>query len=156
MFKYTQNLFRYLFYSILTLAAAFANWQWPLYLWLGDTPVFRFVWLGIFFLLLDIIIELALQLVRQVRLMGEVMGFARDIKKISNSFHVVSMVSLPNNLKADYVIVGSSGVWLLTVKDDKGKIEFDGEYLVQNGMALKELMTKSLEREQESIKRKMQ
>lgn len=130
----------------LVLTAAFINWQWPLYLRFGDTSIFRFIWLGIFFVLADALIELVTQLFRQMRLMGEAMGFARDIKKISNSFHIVSNVVLPNNLKADYGVVGSSGVWLVTVKDDKGKVEFNGEYLVQNGVVLKDLMTKALER----------
>lgn len=145
MFQYIQKLFTYSIYLLLVLAVAFANWQWPLYLRFGDTPTFRFIWLGIFFVLADALIELISSSFRQVRLMGEAMGFARDIKKISNSFHVVPGVALLNNLKADYVIVGSSGVWLVTVKDDKGKVEFNGEYLVQDGVVLKELMTKALE-----------
>ncbi|MDP3696625.1 MAG: hypothetical protein Q8R55_01175 [Candidatus Taylorbacteria bacterium] len=146
MFQYIQKLFRYFIYLLLVLVAVFANWQWPLYLWFGDTSIFRFIWLGIFFVLTDVLIELISLSFRQVRLMGEAMGFARDIRKISNSFHIVSNVVLPNNLKADYAVVGSSGVWLVTVKDDKGKVEFNGEYLVQDGVVLKGLMTKALER----------
>lgn len=145
MFQYIQKLFTYSIYLLLVLGAVFANWQWPLYLRFGNTSTFRFVWLGIFFILADVLIELISRSFRQVRLMGEAMGFGRDIRKISDSFHIVSNVALPNNLKADYVIVGSSGVWLVTVKDDKGKVEFNGEYLVQDSVVLKGLMTKALE-----------
>lgn len=146
MSRYAQKISQYAFYSLFVLVVAFANWQWPIYLWFGDTVIARFVWLGVFFLTLDILIECILQLMYQMHLMGESIVFGRDIKKIDGNFHVVQGFLLPNKLVADYVVIGSSGVWLVTVKDDKGKVEFNGEYLVQDGLILKDLMTKVLER----------
>ena len=73
------------------------------------------------------------------------MGLSRDIRKFSESFRLISKVSLPNNLKADYVVIGSSGIWLLVVKDDKGKITFNGDELDQDTVVLRGLLTRSLE-----------
>lgn len=146
MSKITGKLLIYLSYSMLIIIGAFINWWLPIYVWAGDTPVYRFIWLGIFFVLLDMEIEVVLKAVKQLRLVGEMMGFARDIRKVSSGFHVAAKAGLPNGLKADFVVVGSSGVWLVTVKDDKGKITFNGDDLIQDGTVLKGILTQSLEK----------
>ena len=42
--------------------------------------------------------------------------------------------------------MGSSGVWLITVKDNGGKVNFNGDELVQDGIVLRGLLTQSLEK----------
>src|SRR3989344_3705780 len=118
MINLAQKLFSYLFLFILVAVAAFVNWWQPIYLWLGDTMIYRFIWLGIFFVLLDIFIELILGLLGEVRLMAEMMIFSREIRKLSDGFLLASKVSLDNKLKAEYVAIGSSGVWLVDVQDN--------------------------------------
>ena len=143
---YLKKLISQTVIFIVIIAIALANWQWPLYSWLGDTTVYRFVWLAIFFVLLDVVIEVILSSVKELRLMGGAMGFSRDIHKLSGAFHLLTKVSLPNNLKADFVAVGSSGVWLVDVKDGDGVIIFNGDDLAQNGVVLKGLLPKVLEK----------
>ena len=83
---------------------------------------------------------------RQLKFTAEGITFIGELKKISKGFHVVPAVALPNNLKADYVIVGSSGVWLVIIQDGSGKIIFDGDDLIQNGQVLRGLLTKAHEK----------
>lgn len=143
---YAQKLFTEFFLLIIIGIAAFANWYWPLYLYFGDTPIYRFIWLGIFFILLDIFLELIFGLTKGFSLISDALGLSRDMHKISKSFYLIPKVSLSNNLKADYVVVGSSGVWLIVVTGDKGTIAFNGDELVQDSVILKGLITKSLEK----------
>lgn len=146
MFQYFTRLFSNFVFLIIALGVALANWQWPLYLWLGDTPVYRFIWLAIFFIVLDIFIEIIFRSAGEIRLVTENMGFSRDVHKLSKSFHLISKVSLPNNLKADYVAIGSSGIWLIDVKDGDGVVTFNGDELVQKDIILNGLITKVLEK----------
>jgi len=146
MSKYIRTIFKHLIFLLLIFAVSIINWLFPLYDWISDTGIIRFIWLGIFFILLDIFIEIILAAVKQFRLMGQTMSFGRDIKKISGIFWIASNVSLSSNLKADFVVVGSSGVWLVSVQDDGGKIEFNGDDLVQNSIILRGLLTKTLEK----------
>lgn len=132
---------------ILIAVAAAINWFWPFFFWIGgDTPVYRFIWLGIFFVLLDILFETFSRAITEASLVAETLGFSRELHKIAEGFYVISKVSLPNGLKADHVVVGSSGVWLLAVKDDDGKITFDGDEIVQNGVIIRKLLPKTLEK----------
>ncbi|OGN00439.1 MAG: hypothetical protein A3B91_04305 [Candidatus Yanofskybacteria bacterium RIFCSPHIGHO2_02_FULL_41_29] len=146
MIGLAQKLFSYLFLVILVAVIAFVNWRWPFYNWFGDTPIYRFIWLGIFFILFDFTFEILSKALKQVRLMAEAMSFGKDLKKISDGFKVVHNVSLPSHLIAEYVVVGSSGVWLLSLRDDWGRIKFNGDDLVRDGQALKGLFTGSLEK----------
>lgn len=146
MSKYTKNLIGNLFGMIILISVALVNWLAPLYKWFGDTPVIRFVWLGLFFIILDIFLELIFKSLKDLRLMAETMGFGKDIRKISAGSYVVSKFVLPNHAKTDYIAVGSSGVWLVTVKDDGGKIMFNGDELLQDGVVLGGLITQSLEK----------
>ena len=146
MSKYTGKIFNYIFLLFFLLAAAIANWFWPLTLWLGDTPVYRFIWLGIFFILLDIVFEIFQRSMKQVQLIGDMMGFGRDLKKLEKGFQVLSKAKLPNSAVADYVVVGPSGVWLVTAKDKGGKVSFNGDELVQDDTVLKGIITQSLQK----------
>ena len=146
MINLAQKLFSYLFLFILVAVAAFVNWWQPIYLWLGDTPIYRFIWLGIFFVLIDIAIEIIVRATKQLGVIGEMMSIGKDIRKISGGFRVVSKVSLSNNLKADYAVIGSSGIWLLNVRDNGGKITFNGDDIVQNERILKGLLSEALEK----------
>ena len=146
MFKYIQKLFRHFFILLVLLVIAIINWRWPLYLWLGDTAAYRFIWLAVFFVVLDIFIEIILYSVHEVQVIGETMSFSKEIHKLSDGFRVVSNISLPNNIKADYMVVGSSGVWLVDVKDEGGNIIFDGDELVQDDKILKGLLIHILEK----------
>lgn len=146
MSKYTRELFGYFSGLIFVAVIIFINWYLPIYLWLDDTALYRFIWLGIFFILIDFLFELITRIMKAISMMAENIGFSKDIRKLSDGFHLASKVSLPNNSKADYVAVGSSGVWLVNVKDGEGAISFNGEDLVQKGQVLKGLLTKSLER----------
>lgn len=145
MSKYFKNLLNNFIFLLVIIIAALANWQWPLLAWSGDTILYRFLWLGLFFVLLDIFIEIILRSAKEIRLMTEIVGFSKDIHKLSDGFHVLSKVVLPNNLKADYIAVGSSGVWLINVKDGDGPIIFNGDDLIQKDVVLKGLLTKVLE-----------
>ena len=82
----------------------------------------------------------------QMQLIGDMMGFGRDLKKLEKGFQVLSKPKLSNNAVADYAVVGSSGVWLITVKDNGGKVNFNGDELVQDGIVLRGLLTQSLEK----------
>lgn len=144
--KFAQKISLQLFYFIFIILVAFINWWQPVYMWLGDTPVYRFIWLGIFFILLDLFIDNIMQTIRDMRLMGEMLSLGRDIKKISGDFRVSTKLVLPNNVKADYVVVGSSGVWLIDVRGDEGKVSFNGDNIVQGDLVLGGLLTKSLEK----------
>ncbi|MDO8496666.1 MAG: nuclease-related domain-containing protein [bacterium] len=146
MTKYFGKLFSgsLLLFTIFVLALA--NWRWPLYLWLGDTAIYRFIWLGLFFIFLDIVIEIILGLFREFKLIAETISFSKDLHKISDSFYILTKVTLSNDLKADFVVVGSSGVWIINVKDDSGKVDFNGDDLVQEGVILKRLLTQVLEK----------
>ena len=146
MSKYARKLFLYATFFIALIIGAFLNWLLPLYRWFGDTPTIRFIWLGIFFVILDIAIEMMVKVMEQFRLIGESMGLAKDIKKISGDFKVAQNVSLPSNLKADFVVVGSSGIWLIMAKDDTGKVVFSGDDIIQDGTVLKGLLTSTLEK----------
>ena len=146
MLQYVQKLSSNFLISLILVAVAIANWQWPLYLWLGDTIMYRFVWLGVFFVILDIFIEVILHSAKEVRLMTEIMGFSKELHKLSDGFHLASKVALPNNLKAEHVVIGSSGVWLIDVKDNDGKVEFNGDDLVQENVVLSGVITKVLEK----------
>lgn len=146
MSKFATKLSVNVFLFIILVVAAFINWWQPVYVWFGDTALYRFIWLGIFFVILDIAIEVILGAMEQMRLMAEMIGFGMDLKKISKSFYVIPKAILPNGVRADYIIIGSSGVWLIMVKDDKGKIEFNGDDLTQNGIILKGLLTETLEK----------
>lgn len=146
MFKYIENLFGESVAILVILGAALANWFWPLYLWLGDTDLYRFIWLAIFFILLDILIEIVTHASKEISLVADNVTFYRDIKKISGSFHLVPKISLENGLKADFAVVGSSGVWLITVQDDGGEITFNGDDIMQNGVVLAKVLPKALEK----------
>ncbi len=146
MTKYFGKLFSKVLLLFIIGGLALANWRWPLYLWLGDTTVYRFIWLGLFFIFLDVIIEIILGLFREFRLIVETVSFSKDLHKISDSFYISSKVTLSNDLKADFVVVGSSGVWIINVKDDSGKVDFNGDDLVQEGVILKRLLTQVLEK----------
>lgn len=145
MSKYTKNLISNFVVIIVLIALAFINWVKPFYLRFGDSQVAYFIWLGLFFILLDIAFEAVSRSLKDMRLMAETMGFAKDIRKISGGFHVVSKFILPGKFKADHVIVGSSGVWLVTVKDDWGKITFNGDELLQDGVVQAGAITRALE-----------
>lgn len=145
MSKYVKNLISHLVIVTVLILAAFINWIKPLYVWFGDSPITRFIWLGLFFIILDIVFEVISRSTKEMRLVSETMGFGKDIRKISEGFHVVSKLILPSNLKADYMIVGSSGVWFITVKDGWGKIMFNGDELTQNGIVLSGAVTRALE-----------
>jgi hypothetical protein len=144
MYKYTQKLFGHIIFFLFLMTIAIVNWLWPLTLWLGDTPLYRFIWLGIFFILLDIAFEIGHLSFKQIELMGDVMKFGRDLRKLSKGFQVLSNIVLPNNTKADYIVAGPSGIWLITVKDKEGKITFNGDELAQDEIVLKGLLTESL------------
>ncbi len=146
MTKYFGKLFSKTFSLFIISGLALANWKWPLYLWLGDTIIYRFLWLGLFFVFLDMVIEITLGLFREFRLVTETVGFSKDLHKISSSFYILTNVSLPNDLRADFVVIGSSGVWIIDVKDDRGKIDFNGDDLVQNDVVLRGLLTQVLEK----------
>jgi hypothetical protein len=143
---YTTKLFKNIIFILVLGAAAFLNWQFPFYNWFGDTPIVRFVWLGLFFIILDGIIEIILGSFKQLRLMGEAISFSNDLKKIANGFKVTFKVKLPNNLRADAVVIGSSGVWLIMIKDNKGQVSFNGDELIQDETILKGLLTHTLEK----------
>lgn len=146
MTKYFGKLFSKTLLFFVIGGLTLANWRWPLYLWLGDTAIYRFIWLGLFFILLDMAIEIILGFLREFRLMAEMVSFSKDLHKISNSFYVLTKVTLSNDLKADFVVVGSSGVWIINVKDDSGRVDFNGDDLVQEGVVLKRLLTQVLEK----------
>ena len=146
MSKYTGKLFRHAVVLFFILVAAIVNWFFPLTLWLGDTPTYRFIWLGIFFILLDIVFEVIQRSMAQLQLIGDMMGFGRDLKKLEKGFQVLSKPKLPNNAIADYVVVGPSGVWLITTKDMAGKVSFNGDELVQDNAVLKGIITQSLQK----------
>ena len=92
------------------------------------------------------VLEIIIGLFKEFQLMAETASFSRNLRKISNSFYVLTRVSLSNDLKADFVVVGSSGVWIINVKDDSGKVDFNGDDLVQDGVILKGLLTQVLEK----------
>src|SRR3989344_7814484 len=144
--KYTRKLLKHIFILLFILAAAIANWFLPRTSWLGDTPVYRFIWLGIFFILLDLVFELIQRSMKQMQLMGDMMSFGRDLKKLEKGFQVIPKARLPNGAIADYVVVGPSGIWLVTVKDEEGKISFNGDELVQDNVVLKSVITQSLQK----------
>lgn len=146
MFKYAKKLFGHVLMIFFVFAAAVANWFLPLTLWLGDTPIYRFLWLGIFFVLLDVVFEIIHGSMKQMRLIADAMGFGRDLKKLGKGFSVLPGVKLPNNAVADYMVVGSSGVWLVTVRDGNGKVGFNGDDLVQGQTVLKGSITQPLEK----------
>lgn len=146
MTKYFGKLFSKTLLLFMIGGLALANWQWPLYLWLGDTQIYRFIWVGLFFLFLDIVIETVLGLLKESRLMTEAVGFSKNLHKISSSFYLSTEVSLSHDLKADFVVVGSSGVWMVSVRDGDGPVDFNGDDLVQEGVVLKRLLTQVLEK----------
>src|SRR3989344_5789081 len=127
MTKYLGRLLSKTLSVFLVSVLALVNWKWPFYLWLGDTVLYRFFWLGLFFVFLDMVIEIILGLFREFRLITETVGFSKDLYKISNSFYILTNVAFPNDLKSDFVVVGSSGVWMISVKDDGGKVDFNGD-----------------------------
>ena len=144
--QYTRKFFGHILTLFVLFVLAIANWFFPLTFWLGDTPIYRFVWLGIFFIFLDIAFEIIQLSKKQVQLMGDMMSFGRNIKKLEKGFQVLSKPKLPNNAVADYVIAGPSGVWLITAKDKEGKVVFNGDDLVQNNVILRGIITQSLEK----------
>ena len=146
MISHIKNLSRNITFLTVLLLLAFLNWSLPLYRWFGDTPLVRFIWLGIFFVILDIIFEVLTRSLKQMKLMMEISGFAKDLHKISGEFHVVSKFTFANGVQTDHIVVGSSGVWMITVKDDEGKIIFNGDDLIQGGVILTGLITRSLEK----------
>src|SRR3989344_2199835 len=146
MFKYVQKLFSNFLIFFILIGLALANWQWPFYMWLDAAAIYRFIWLAIFFVLLDILIEIILHSIKEVQLMTESLSFSKDIRKLSEGFYAIPKVFLLNNLKADYIVVGSSGIWLIDIEDNDGKVEFNGDELVQGGVVLKGLATKALEK----------
>lgn len=146
MVQYTQKILSIFFNLGLIAAIAFINWRWPVYAFLGDTPLYRFIWLGVFFILLEIGIELIVRLIAEFKLVGEGMIFSKALKKLSKGFYIIPKVVLSNNLICDYIIIGSSGIWLITARDEKGKITFNGDNLVQNETVLLGLLTQALEK----------
>ena len=141
-----RKILAYLIIFLVIILAALANWRWPLYNFLGDKLLVRFVWLGIFFVLLDISFEIFGSILKELFMVREAMSFAKNLKKISKGFRTVAQVSLANNRKADFVIVGSSGIWLLEVKLGDGKLEFNGDDIIQDGATLKGLIGQLLEK----------
>ncbi len=146
MSTFIKNLFNYFIIFIILLVLAYANWIWPLYQWFGDTPVMRFVWLGLFFVILDFLFEVITKSFDQIRFMMEAMSFSREIRKMSAGFHVISKFVLSNKLKADHIVVGSSGVWLISIRNELGKMTFNGDEILQNQDILKGLISASLEK----------
>lgn len=146
MFGYLKKLFSNFLVILILIGAAVANWQWPLYVWLDNLTVYRFIWLGIFFVLLDIFIEIIIHSAREVRLITESISFSKNLHKLSDGFHLITKISLPNGLRADFIAVGSSGVWLVDLRSDDGKVEFNGDDLVQNGAVLHGYVVKVLEK----------
>lgn len=145
MTRYFEKLFSKGIPLLLIGGLALVNWRWPFYTWLGDTIVYRFIWLGLFFIFLDIAIEITLGLLKESRLIAEAAGFSKDLHKISSSFYIMTQVTLSNDLRADFVVAGSSGVWVIDVKDNDGKIDFNGDDLVQDGIIMKGSLTQILE-----------
>ncbi len=146
MAGYFKKLFWYFIGMAAVVGAALANWLWPFYDLTGYTTLTRFIWLGIFFIILDVLIEIILSTGHAIQLMTDNLNFSIDIHKLSEGFQLASKVSLSNNVKADYIAIGSSGVWLVNIKDSGGMISFNGEELVQNEKVLKGLITGSLEK----------
>lgn len=146
MTKYLGRLLSKALLVFVIIVLALVNWKWPFYLWLGDTALYRFFWLALFFVFLDLVIEIVLGLFREFRLITETVGFSKDLHKISSSFYILTNVALSNDLKADFVVVGSSGVWMINVKDGSGKVDFNGDDLVQEGVILRRLLTQVLEK----------
>jgi len=146
MVKYFEKLFGEGLSLVVIIALAFANWLWPFPSILGDTPIFRFLWLGIFFLLADIFIEIIIGASKEVNLIADAIGFSRELKKLSDSFRFVSAVELSGGQKADHVIVGSSGVWLLMIQEGEGDVYFNGDDIVQNQIVLRGLISNTLEK----------
>lgn len=146
MTRYFGQLFSKTFLVFVISGLALANWRWPLYLWLGDTAIYRFFWLGMFFIFLDIIAEIIVGSFKEFQLMAETINFSKDLHGISDSFHILTNVALYNDLKTDFVVVGSSGVWMVNVKDGDGSVDFNGDDLVQDEVVLKGLLTQVLEK----------
>jgi|SRR3989338_9441352 len=146
MIYYFKKLFSNFFGFFVILAIGLANYYWRFYLWLDDSAIYRFLWLGIFFILADIAIEMIEMSVRNFRLMAELMMFGKEVRKVSKGFIVIPKVKLPNNLDADYVVIGSSGIWLITTVEGDGKVTFNGEDLVRDNAVLGKLITKALEK----------
>ena len=57
MSKYTRKLFQNLLILFLIAFAAIINWYWPLYTWFGNSALYHFIWLGLFFVLFDLFID---------------------------------------------------------------------------------------------------
>ncbi|MBI2064782.1 MAG: NERD domain-containing protein [Candidatus Yanofskybacteria bacterium] len=146
MSKYTSKIFGHVFLIILLVIAGVANWFFPLVSWFGDTPLYRFIWLGIFFVIVDIIFEVIQRSMVQVQLVADMLSFGSDLNRLEKGFRVLSKPKLPNNAVVDYAIVGPSGTWLIVAKDRDGRVSFDGDELVQDGVILKGIITQSLQK----------
>jgi len=146
MIEKIRKITLYLALFLVIVSAGLVNWRWPIYTWFGDIPFVRFVWLGVFFLLLDLVFELFGKVFGQLKLVKETLGFGKGLKKISDGFKILNSVSLPNNVKADYIVIGSSGIWLIDVRSGNGRIEFSGDDLLQDGEYLKGLISGLLEK----------
>ena len=66
MAKYSKNLLVYVLGIILIVVLAIANWYWPLYSLIQDSAVYRFIWLGIFFILLDALFEFIIRIIKKI------------------------------------------------------------------------------------------
>lgn len=146
MTKFTTKLATYFVYILILAGIAFVNFSYPLYELFEDTALYRFIWLGIFFVLIDFLFEIFMGASKQVVLLKESFMLGASLKKMSANFHLISNFKLPNGARADYILIGSSGVWLLTVIDDDGKISFNGDDLVRENVVLKGLLARSLEK----------
>ena len=98
MFKYFRKLFNNLFFLLIVAFGTLANWQWPFYAWFGDTTINRFIWLGFFFIFLDIFFEIIFNSIKDIELVIENANFFRNIHKLSDGFRLLSKLILPNDL----------------------------------------------------------
>jgi len=141
-----KKFFRELLWLAMLGAFFYGNWRWPLYDFLGDSPLIRFVWLGIFFLLLNFSIDIFERLIKDFRLIGGDIGLDRNLKKLPREFAVLKRIKLSYGISLDYVVVGPSVIWIFIVEDQEGKVVFDGDELSQDGKILKGLITRALEK----------
>lgn len=146
MTTYIKKTFKSLAGLVCVVVLAIINYFWPLYILFEDTILFRLIWFAIFFLLLEIAMEIIERSIKNLKLAAELMNFSSNLKKVSEGFEVFSKVPLSNNMTADYVVVGSSGIWQITVREGPGKVEFNGEDIVHATRVLKGSITSSIEK----------
>ena len=140
---YFKNFIKDIFWIIILVITGFLNWILGKDLLYSPKHIYRLLWLGAFFVIADLFIEIMIRAGVKAKILMEIMNLDHKLKKLSSDFKIFKMLKLPDGLTIEYVLMGTKGIWIITIKDKGGKVSFDGENIIQGSTIYKGIISES-------------